>query len=286
MKFRISPSALESFRNYLNGSYELWGKTQADLKADLIGGFTGNPSTSLGTAVHAIIEGQDFDEQDNVIAFHDTDLNLTWKFSDDAKLRILELRDWYKVATHELTVVKDVRLPDGTVVEMNMRIDALEGYLVTDFKTTKSKKNWRDYSDSMQWRCYCMALPEVEKINYVVLEFKHNDPDKVQTVCAVKSFIYFPEPDNKKQVVQLLHQFVSWVKNDPELFDYFVQYEGDERDNHISRMAFYFPELVQKMYAGEIGKQKVLQVIDHHVKKYPELGAWANSLRNEVAEFV
>jgi hypothetical protein len=286
MKFRISPSALESFRNYLVGNYELWGKTQADLKSDLIGVFTGNHATSLGTAVHAIIEGQEFEEQDGIVSYFDADMKLSWKFSDDAKLQILELRDWYKLATHELAIRKNLWLTDGTAIEMNMRIDALEGYLVTDFKTTKSKKSWKDYTDSIQWRCYCMALPEVSEINYVVLEFKHNDPSKVQTACIRRSYTYYPEPDNNKQVLELLERFIIWVKSDQELFDYFVQYEGEERDNHITKMCFIFPELVQKMYAGEIQKEKVLQVIEHHTKKYPELSAWSESLRKEIAEFV
>jgi len=287
MKLRISPSTLESYRNYLNGSYELWGKNQADLKAELLGGFTGNAATSLGTVVHAFIEGElqyHIAETGNRI-LKDKELDNTWQFSEETLQALQQIRNEYKDAEHELPIRHNVKLPDGTIVEMNMRIDALDGLTVTDFKTSKSAKKWGDYSDSLQWRCYCMALPEINLVQYVVLEFKHNDPEKLHTDVKVKLFEYLPEQDNDQRVMTYLQSFVDWVKSDPELLEHFIQYEGEERDAYITKMVFVFPELVQKLYQGQEIKENVLRIIDHNVKKYPELGQWAESIRQELGEF-
>jgi hypothetical protein len=287
MKLRISPSTLESYRNYLNGNYELWGKNQADLKAELLGGFTGNAATSLGTVVHAFIEGElqyHIAETGNAL-LKDKELDNTWQFSEQSLQVLQQIRKDYEEAAHELPLRHIVTLPDGTQVEMNMRIDALEGLTVTDFKTSKSPKKWGDYSDSLQWRCYCMALPEVNLVQYVVLEFKHNDPEKLHTDVKVKTFDYLPEQDNDQRVMTYLNSFVDWVKSDPELLEHFIQHEGEDKDAHITKMVFTFPELVQKVYSGLETKENVQRIIDHNVKKYPELSQWAESIREELREF-
>ena len=284
MKFRVSPSNLESFRNYLIGNYALWGKAQADLKAELLGGFSGNPSTSLGTAVHAIIEGQPYEYTGTEIRYHDAQMGLTWSFTGQAQEMILALRDHFTTAMHEVPIKANVKLFDGTEVEMNMRIDALDGLMITDFKTSKTKKAYSDFAHSIQWRCYCFALPEVNEVSYVVLEFKHNDPDKVQDQVKVRYFNYLPEQNNDAKVVDLMQAFIDWVKDDAELYEHFVQYEGEQRDAYITRCAFLFPELIQKVYAGSETKDRAEQIIRHRVKKYPELQPWAESLLQELRE--
>lgn len=243
---KISPSILGEFQSLINGDYELWSKTQEDFIRGLSEGFQESSATSRGHAVHRILEGEDgktatgtrvvrvqdggageshemwYDEYDQeieikVYEMEEPNFGVTWQFSEQAYNEIIKHRLEGDIAyetwgrwEHEV---------NGVNVLMNMRHDALEPCILHDFKTTGKPKKYRDYLDSIQWRCYLMTMPEVNEVNYHIFQLPHDNPNAVLSWVKYQKFTYIREADNYQRVVNLLTELIAWAKDDARVFD-------------------------------------------------------------------
>lgn len=216
---KISPSTLGEFQSLINGDYELWGKTQDDFVGGLTRGFEESAATSRGHAVHRILEGED-GKPGNVEYVYEVvepNFGVTWQFSEDAYNEIVKHRLEGDIAyetwgrwEHEV---------NGVNVLMNMRYDALEPCILHDFKTTGKPKKYRDYLDSIQWRCYLMTMPEVNEVNYHIFQLPHDNPNAVLSWVKYQKFKYIREADNYQRVVNLLTELISWAKDDERVWN-------------------------------------------------------------------
>lgn len=232
---KISPSQLEEYRNLKVGNYEPWGKTQDDFVAGLTRGFEESAATSRGHAVHAILEGKSASQIITGTTFADDENGLCGKVPTEWHYKIYEPNfnaDWlFSDAAYQVIVSN--RTPDAafevwgfwegevsnTNVRMNMRFDALQPCLLHDFKTTGSKKYYRDYLESIQWRCYLMALPEVQTVHYHIFQMpKEAEPNKLIGWCRHEPFTFVRERDNEQRVMVLLEDLIAWAKDDERVW--------------------------------------------------------------------
>ena len=232
---KISPSTLGEFQSLLNGDYELWGKSQDDFIKGLSEGFQESAATSRGSAVHRILEGEDATEDiaddrdipvpnkygierpDLIYSIAEPNLGVTWKFGEQAYKEIISRRLHGDVAYE--TWGRWERQVNGVNVLMNMRYDAVEPCILHDFKTTGKPKKYRDYFDSIQWRCYLMSMPEVNEVNYHIFQLPHDNPNAVLDWVKYEKFTYCREADNDQKVVNLLHELIAWAKDDERVWN-------------------------------------------------------------------
>lgn len=214
----ISPSLLESFRRCVSDP-EMSGDK---LEAEILAPRETTPAMSRGTAFHRMIEegsrkfalpGPDNSE---LFAVPEDELNTVWYFTPADAEKAEACRNKYQNGIHELKRKLEFEI-DGVKVEMSLRIDCLEMLTIAEFKTTGKPKKWIDYFDSLQWRCYCVAYPEVLTVEYTVFVFNSKD-----VISQVQFFQYYPTTVESAEVELWLSRFLQWAKERPAVWQHLI----------------------------------------------------------------
>lgn len=260
---RISPTILNEFASYKQGDYEVWGKTQEDFRQYILGERSPNIYFSRGIAVHSVMEGVEQAEEGQI---HETELGVTWQFASDVIKQIQDYASRFKDAAHEVPNLHFIETPEADVA-MNMRFDCLDVMRLHEFKTSTKEKKYNDYYTSLQWRCYLMALPEINNVTYHIIQLPHADPVKVFDKVKIYKHEYRREANNDEVVLSYLNELIAWVLDDNELKSKLsVNFKDLER-----RMA----EVVQCMLDGKenpaTGREMLFKLAGDYDQLHPFL---------------
>lgn len=146
--YRISVTTIEKYRRYMVGasSYD----TEAALLETIKGIFLGNDKTDIGGAYHKIMEGE-------AQVFDDSLLADNIFFTPEQARPALAFRERHKHMIHEIPVTKVYETRIGPVL-VSGRIDGQEGKETEDKKCKFREPDFREYTDSYQWRYYLDML--------------------------------------------------------------------------------------------------------------------------------
>lgn len=137
----------------------------------------------------------------------------TWYFSQAAGAPAVALRDRYQDMTHETWVDYNTE-SNGYAVKLRIRADGLDGSEMHEFKTTGRRKKYSDYWESLQWRCYLAALPEVNAVNYHVFQLNTKN-----TACQYYTYQYLREEDDDRILREAIDGLVYFLTLRPELLE-------------------------------------------------------------------
>ena len=210
----ISPSNLELFRRHQVGA-PYAPETGDQLEAELMGRVETSEAMSRGTAFHELIEhgtGPYHNPKSNTFVVFEKDLGVNWTFDFNTAAQAEFVRAEFRGMQNE--VWNTLEMESGAhVVKMRMRHDALFFNWVLEFKTTGTPKTWLDYYDSVQWRCYLLALPDAELSHYRVFRFNPKNE-----IVEVYKFDYRREERILETVSGLVDSFVNWAETRPNLW--------------------------------------------------------------------
>ena len=212
MKIYLSPSKLEKFRDVAS---EKFGATPNDFRAYCMGIYETTEAMARGRAYHQILE---FGEKAGLIdgdyrLFQEAGFNFS--FHSEACKPALDLHNSYSEMIKEMWLNWSCFV-NGYEVILRMRADGIDGLHLHEFKTTGTKKDYLTYFESLQWRCYCLAMPELQKVIYHVFQLgTKND------WCRYERLEYLPEPyeEMEKMVKSCIADLISWSEGDNELMN-------------------------------------------------------------------
>lgn len=211
MTIKISPSLLEQFRLVRAGLYNLGTDSLIEY---ITGEYKPNEATSRGLAYHRMLEeGTEKFWTGERYEVHEKELNRTWTFTKEAVHPIVNVRGLYASMVHEVWG-HYVAQVNGITVQMNQRYDGLLGYDIHEFKTSGRSKKYSDYYDSLQWRCYMLALPDVERVHY-----HHFYLNPTNTWCKPEHYTFQRDETVEAFVMEHLGTLVHWLVQRPELIE-------------------------------------------------------------------
>jgi len=230
---RISPSLLEQYRLVC---LEKYGKTTEDLIDYIVGDFVPNIHTSRGSAYHQMIEhGPDkyaryptdgaeliqtekhnWEIDPDLVTYevYEPDFQKTWVFTREAVQPIYDLRSENPDLINELWCDHWME-SNGYDIRIRMKYDGMTGRYAHEFKTTTRSKKYKDYYQTVPWKIYCLANPELIAINFRI--FKLNTKC---TKCDVKRFQYRPYRMMEREIQSMIDGFVAWLQHYPELIEH------------------------------------------------------------------
>lgn len=155
--FRVTATMLEAYNRFLTNEYA----TAEDLHQSLSGATEETEAMRLGSAVHTALEqwGQwlHMPPSGHEMAYN-SEQYPTYMLS----LQSLQENAWLANGwLQEIETVCPIELPDGRVVNLKCRADAIAGYTVVDHKVTGrsiTEANHKAYEQSYQWRAYLVAF--------------------------------------------------------------------------------------------------------------------------------
>lgn len=212
MKIYLSPSKLEKFRDVASEKY---GATPNDFKAYCLGVSETSEAMARGRAYHKILEhGENAGSVDGEYrVFQES--GFCFRFHSSACKPALDLHATYSEMIKEMWLTWICQV-NGYDVQMRMRADGIDGLHLHEVKTTGSEKDWLTYFESLQWRCYCLAMPELQKVVYHVFQLgAKND------WCKYEPFEYLPEPyeEMERMVKSCIADLLAWSEGDAELMN-------------------------------------------------------------------
>lgn len=151
--YRISTTAVESYRLFKNEDWFDFEKIKADLSKK-------SEQTDLmlrGSSLHEILECPPENRMMRFGSYSATGapiyrhLNHSWSMAD---IDGIELTDEGK---NEIKVEHFIEFPKFNVL-LVAKVDKLNGYEITDYKTTESAFDADKYMDSIQWKIYCLIF--------------------------------------------------------------------------------------------------------------------------------
>ncbi len=223
-KIQISPSLLEEYRKVQAG---LFDRTGDDLESQILGDFARTEAMSRGSAYHAILEhGAEPYAVGDSCKVHDPQMGIDWVFSKEAVAPALAVRkELDGRLLHEIwgnyeTVV------GGYLVSMRLRVDALQpdALLAHEFKTTGSQPSFLGYYDSLQWRCYLLAFPDLQAVKYTVFQLgTKND------WCRVSEYVMHRNEECETLVASALSGFLEWLSHRPAALQRLTDKANDRR---------------------------------------------------------
>ena len=209
MKIFLSPSKLEKFRDVVSGT---WGATPSDFRDYCLRRQITTEAMERGKAYHTIIE------KGSEVLRADNDAEIVsgpylFHFSKEAVELGLNVHQLYNNMLHEVWLNHTMQVKNYDV-NIRMRCDGVDGLELHEFKTTGTAKQWLDYEDSLQWRCYQLAMPEIQKVCYHIFHFGvKND------WCRYNCFSYCPGPieETERLIKSWIEKLIDWSECDAEL---------------------------------------------------------------------
>lgn len=175
--YKISPSLLEQWRNLRLGKY---GLTPEKFLSGISEGFKPNEATSRGSAYHKLLEhGPDafkiVSGGKTFYKVYEKDLDCHWVFSYEAAKPAIDIYEAMKgkPVVREMWGKWEGEI-GGQKVFMRLRMDALLGTCLHEFKTTSRTPEYSDYAERVQWLCYMLAEPQLASLTYHIFTLNSN----------------------------------------------------------------------------------------------------------------
>jgi hypothetical protein len=204
MRVQLSPSLLNEYRVVYQG---LYNKTSQDLVDYMVGDFEITDAVSRGKAYHKLLEygPEQYLQEDGKYHIYERSLDKTWIFTEEAARPAIDLYLANPGLIHEVWTDYDLYL-DGFEIKIRQRVDAIDGLIINEFKTTSRKPKYLDYRDSLQWRCNLLALPQAHKVKYTIFQIgaRNNWTRPVTYSFGRDSDIY-------TELRTYVQGFLSWV---------------------------------------------------------------------------
>lgn len=177
-RLKLSPSAIESFRKG-----RLFNRTNEELIEGLTGEFRGNDYTSIGSAFGSVLQfGEtvgNWDDEETLFEVYEGEQSKLWAFDAAAMEAAHAFRQFYKPLSYEVRGELEYESL-GHQVYSPLRVDAVQGATIHEFKTTTSSHtpSFEDFERSVQWRAYLLAFPNAQRVIYTVFHFKRSKADE------------------------------------------------------------------------------------------------------------
>lgn len=217
---RISTTTLEKFRRYIHDVSLL--DTEESLIESLMGAFTGNEKTMVGTAFHSLIEGKytrwnDYYIADNIM------------FTQEQASGALNFKEQHPAMVHEVTINK-VYETAYFPIQVTGRIDGIEGVQVHDHKTKFRNIDWHEYLDSIQWRIY------LDQLNADIFWYNVFEVKGFEALIGSQSFT-LPEVEFISHEPLKCTRYVAMEDDITALLNSFLEYIHDRKFLHLLKPA-------------------------------------------------
>jgi hypothetical protein len=215
--FRVNVTMLEKFRRYMDNVSPF--DSEEALVECIKGIFEGNAKTSVGQAMHQVLEGKyeilpdrkrkkDLVKAGGII------------FSMDQAMPALSYRINHPRISSEISVKQIYQTYYGPIM-VTGRVDAIEGIHVRDAKYKFRNINLNDYTESCQWKFYldmldCMIfyydLFEIKgfKENHIFEGFAMDADVKIIAHDPLQCLRY---PTMRQELGTLLNDFLDYIDN-------------------------------------------------------------------------
>jgi len=193
------------------------------LEQELIGPRVPTEAMSRGTAFHSMIEnGTARYFTGTVYQVLEPELGIEWEWSQKEANEVERLRAKYPGMIHEMKE-KVLFQIDGTDVVMNLRLDALYLNTVLEFKTKSSTPSYMEYFNSVQWRCYLVAVPDCSQVRYHVFQFNTKNE-----VAQTHEFLFLNDGSCEDFINRELRGFINWAKTRPKVWAWLEARAGNK----------------------------------------------------------
>ncbi len=193
---RVSATTLETYRLFLTADWFTYDK----LVEDWTGERETTPLMVRGTSFHEILENwSDHKKQGEVIE------KLGWQWQKNQIAPIAENEQLTGVA--EVKGTTEIALPNGEIVTLVGKVDRLDSYEATEYKTTE-RFSTDKYQDSIQWRVYCLIFG-LQSVTYKVAHVDNNNP---VNILAFEQMTFAAYEGIKAEIEALLYDFVDFCR--------------------------------------------------------------------------
>jgi hypothetical protein len=214
---RISVTILEKFRRYMEDVSTF--DTEENLIACIKGVFEGTAKTKVGGAMHKILEGSyelldDSKKKKNLVKADGI------IFSMHQALPALSYRKSHPRISNEINVKQVYQTYYGPVL-ITGRVDAIEGIHVRDSKFKFRNVDFKEYSESCQWKFYLDML-DCMVFYYDLFEVKGFKANHVFDGFAMKADVKIIAHDPfeclryngmREELGTLLNDFLDYIDN-------------------------------------------------------------------------
>lgn len=208
----ISPSKLESYRQFMSGTNE-WATEQGVID-NIKGVKVWKAAFDLGTAFHLTLEhGPEPywqpELQRYLVTLTDMDFNRTISFSPEQMQWALRLRRAYPEMVNEIEGEHEADYLGVGPVTLRYRLDGLHGLHVHEHKTTSRPYHVETYADSVQWRIYLLVTGAMLcQYNVFCLLRPDEGGDAVVEAHAAK---FYPYQEMREDIADLIAGYLEFV---------------------------------------------------------------------------
>jgi hypothetical protein len=210
MNLSISPTKLETFRLHVTEAYN--GTITKNKVVEAIKGLTPwSPKMEFGGAFHEVIEygSKPFlNPKTGLYEIPIEGFEEPFILTHDEVAVADEYRRKYYSMVHEISTKLQLSI-NGYNVTMSMRIDSMHGLDVHEIKTTDRTPTRDKYEDSIQWRCYALAI-DANNVVYDIFKYDNAKPRNIDQYV----FTYNPYPTMEQDIVKRLKQFILFCENE------------------------------------------------------------------------
>ncbi len=212
--YKVTPSLLEQWRCVRLG---LWKMTSHKFVKNLQSKQPTTLPQSKGKAYHKLLEhgGGKYEFPQAGKMFYRIpckDLRIDWVFSEKAALPAIKLHQSLIgiEKPYLFETPHKVRFDfESHFVDLSMRFDLTVGLYLHEFKTMSARPSYEYYNDLIQWKCYLLAMPQLQGMRYHF--FRLNDD------CTDCEYSYF---DNMRPNTEELYYLV--VREIKDMLDYLL----------------------------------------------------------------
>jgi hypothetical protein len=211
MRIVLTPSKIERFRLHITDAY--FGTITAEKVIESIrGDQPWNAKMEFGSAFHACIEHGPERFYNKVTGLYDIKLD---ELPDILTLHPQEVqaaidhRNQYPDMIHEVPA-KYFTTVNGTKIQVNMRLDGMNGAQCHEHKTTDRSADRSNYEDSIQWKLNLLAT-EGQFVQYNV--FQYDNPKSGIRTIKPHIFRFYPYKEMKQEVDQWILRCWDFIKD-------------------------------------------------------------------------
>jgi hypothetical protein len=191
---KISATQLEAFRRYQSGKISWTMLEDTILKKS-----PPSPLMALGTLFHELLQADTVTPDDCAPYFDYEDIT-------EARKKVN-----YSCKAFEFKLRAVVQTHYGMEVAITGVADQILPGQVVEFKTRYSPFQYESYSDSMQWRLYCMLF-DVPCVNYKVWELKRDEDTNACKVKAYNDFVLYTYANMERELMQSVTEFTQLLE--------------------------------------------------------------------------
>lgn len=221
MHLQISPSQLETFRKYYEGTFD--GLVTAEKLIESIKRRTEyEPEMGTGEAYHKVIEfgHEKFHKPEIAVNHYEVPVTI---FTEGQKVDVVETflyselvpaikyREKYKGLIFEIPNTLELESNKHDVL-IKMRLDAMYGNHIHENKTVYSNWKMEQFEDSLPWQIY-LTSTDSPRITFNVFELLDKREQDIQRRTSCFSFDLYADNSQKFIIKEYVALYIDFLEN-------------------------------------------------------------------------